>query len=239
MSESTYMGGELELFARAEHWKQYWISRLRPRIHGAILEVGAGLGGNTLRLRTGDERRWVCLEPDARLAATLRETLAASPTGGAVEVRVGTLAALEPAEVFDCILYIDVLEHIEDDRAELRRAASHLTPGGQLIVLSPAHNWLFSPFDHAIGHHRRYTARTLAALAPPELRLANSFYLDSVGLLASAANRFLLRQSLPGARQIRWWDNYMVPCSRLLDPITGGCVGKSVVAIWERRPLDF
>ena len=52
-----------------------------------------------------------------------------------------------PAEAkFDAILYIDVLEHIEDDRAEMARAAARLKPGGALIVLAPAH-----PFSvHAV-----------------------------------------------------------------------------------------
>jgi SAM-dependent methyltransferase len=239
MSEQAYMGGELKLFARAGRWKQYWISQLRPYIHGAVLEVGAGIGANTLLLRSGSERRWVCLEPDPQLATTLLEQMAGTAMEGSTEVITGTLDALEPAERFDSILYIDVLEHIEDDRAELGRAARHLAPGGHLIVLAPAHAWLFSPFDQAIGHFRRYTARDLGALTPQGVRLATAFYLDSVGLLASAANRLLLRQSLPSARQIQVWDRLMVPCSRWLDPFTGYRAGKSVVAVWEQSTQDF
>src|SRR5262249_21436916 len=134
-----------------------------------------------------------------------------------LEVRTGTLASLDQTEIFNTILYIDVLEHIKDDSAELARAAEHLAPGGHLVVLSPAHSWLFSRFDQAIGHFRRYTAKALEALTPAKLRVVKSYYLDSVGLLASAANRLLLAQSLPTARQIHCWDNFMVPCSRILD----------------------
>jgi SAM-dependent methyltransferase len=239
MSEQVYMGGELKLFARAGRWKQYWSSQLRPFIQGAVLEVGAGIGANTLRLRSGSERRWVCLEPDPSLAAALREQLADTPLNPTAEVVTGTLDALEPAERFDSILYIDVLEHIEDDRGELERAAQHLAPGGQLIILAPAHAWLFSPFDQAIGHFRRYTARDLSGLTPPGVRLVSAFYLDSVGLLASAANRLLLRQSLPSTRQIQVWDSLMVPCSRWIDPFTGYRAGKSVVAIWKRSSQDY
>jgi SAM-dependent methyltransferase len=239
MNEQAYVGGELELFAQAARWKRYWISRLRRYLRGSVLEVGAGIGANTLLLRTGAEPRWVCLEPDPRLAAVLKEKVANSPQCRSCEVYTGTLSSLAPTEIFDSILYIDVLEHIEDDRGELKRAAQHLAPGSHLVVLCPAHAWLFSPFDRAIGHYRRYTARELAALTPSELRLVRSFYLDSVGLLASAANRFLLRQSLPTARQIHWWDNFMVPCSRMIDPITGYRAGKSVASVWERPQWDY
>jgi SAM-dependent methyltransferase len=239
MSEQAYMGGELGLFARAGRWKRYWISQLRPFIQGEVLEVGAGIGANTLRLRSDSELRWVCLEPDPQLAATLLEQLAGMPLAPGIEVLTGTLDALDPAERFDSILYIDVLEHIEDDRGELERAAQHLAPGGHLIILAPAHAWLFSPFDQAIGHFRRYTMRDLGGLTPQGVRLATAFYLDSVGLLASAANRLLLRQSLPSARQIQVWDRLMVPCSRWLDPFTGYRAGKSVVAVWEQSTQDF
>ena len=142
-------------------------------------------------------------------------------------------------EQFDTILYIDVLEHIDDDGGELQRAAGHLAPGGHLVVLSPAHRWLFSPFDAAIGHFRRYTARDLEALTPAGVERVRTFYLDSVGMLASAANRMFLRQSMPNANQIHCWDNWMIPCSRWVDQLTGYRLGKSVVGIWRKSSLAY
>ena len=238
MTDHTYPGGELDLFARAQRWKNYWITRVRSFIGGSVLEVGAGTGTNTLLLRNGAQKRWVCLEPDPKLSAVLAGKVAGLGNGSEPEVRTGTLASLTPAEFFDTILYIDVLEHIQDDRAELQRAAEHLTVGGHLVVLSPAHSWLFSQFDQSIGHFRRYTATTLEALTPAKLRIVKSFYLDSAGLLASAAKRFLLAQSLPTARQIRCWDTFMIPCSRILDPLIGNRLGKSVVCVWTRPALN-
>ena len=235
MMDYGYVGGELGLFAHAQHWKRYWIQSLRRYIRGSVLEVGAGIGTNTPLLRNGSEPRWVCLEPDAALASTLRQTISQHPLCGTSEVRTGTVASLPAEETFDSILYIDVLEHIADDRDELVRAARHLNRGGAIIVLSPAHDWLFSEFDRSIGHCRRYTTRSLEALTPAELKVRRSFYLDSVGLLASAANRFLLHQSLPNAKQIRLWDSFMVPCSRLLDPLTQHRLGKTAVCVWERN----
>lgn len=235
MNEQSYVGEELALFAEARHWKDYWVSKLRPHIHGTVLEAGAGLGTNTLLLRGATGQRWVCLEPDPKLSAALRQRIGESALTPPPEARTGTLDSLPVAEQFDTIIYIDVLEHIEDDRGEVRKAASHLNAGGRLIVLAPAHPWLFSPFDQAIGHYRRYTAPTLAGLTPPGLRLIASFYLDSVGLLASAANRLFLRQSIPSAKQLRCWDNFMVPSSRVVDRIVAFRLGKTVVCVWERE----
>jgi 2-polyprenyl-3-methyl-5-hydroxy-6-metoxy-1,4-benzoquinol methylase len=89
----------------------------------------------------------------------------------------GTIAALESTGPFDTIIYLDVLEHIADDRAELACAARLLSPQGCVIVLSPAHQFLFSPFDQAVGHYRRYSRATLRDLTPPDCVLQISIML--------------------------------------------------------------
>ena len=169
----------------------------------------------------------------------MAERLAAAAADGSLppccQARAGTVRTLPPEARFDAVLYLDVLEHVEDDAAELAAAARVLRPGGVLIVLAPAHAWLYAPFDRAIGHHRRYTRRSLARVAPPELRRLVLRYLDSVGLLASAGNRFLLRRRLPTARDIARWDGLMVPLSRRLDPWLGFRIGKSVLGVWQNE----
>lgn len=109
------------------------------------------------------------------------------------------------------------------------------TRGGHLVVLAPAHQMLFTAFDSAIGHFRRYNREALLALTPNGLIPQKAVYLDSVGLLASLGNRFVLRSATPKASQIRLWDNFMVPLSRFIDPLTGYGFGKSVVTVWRRE----
>ena len=227
MSEFAYAGSELEIFEKAVHWKRYFARHMAPYIRGDVLEAGAGIGANLKIFAHLDFRRWTCLEPDRELAERL-------PGGTRYETVVGTLQDL-PGRRFDAILYIDVLEHIEDDRAELRRAAAHLNPGGAVIVLSPAHQWLFTPFDAAIGHFRRYSKRSLAAAGPPELSREKLIYLDAVGMAASAANRLFLKSAMPTNAQIQTWDRLMVPLSRFLDPLLGYQVGKSVLGVWVSK----
>lgn len=224
---AAYAGSELELFERAWRWKAYWADLVRPYLGAEVLEVGAGIGANTRVLR-GDQRRWVCLEPDPGFCDRLR----ADAPG--VEVRCGTTADLDPGERFDTLLYIDVLEHIADDGAELARAAALLRPGGHVVAVSPAHEWLYSPFDQQVGHHRRYRLADLVARAPSELTAVDARYLDAVGLLASAGNRLALRQRLPELRQILFWDRVLVPASRRLDPWLRYRLGKSVFVAWRR-----
>lgn len=231
MSTLSYPGSELDAFAQARNWKTYVRRHLREYLHGDVLEVGAGIGAGTRALYDGTQHRWVCLEPDPQLGRRIpREGLLS-----ACEVRIGTLADVPAGESFDFILYFDTLEHIPDDRGELERAAAHLKIGGALAVLAPAHPWLFSPFDHAIGHLRRYTRSSLRELTPPGVRLEKLLYLDAAGVLASGANRLLLRSAHPTLGQVQFWDRVLVRISRVLDPLCAHALGKSVLAVWRAQ----
>jgi 2-polyprenyl-3-methyl-5-hydroxy-6-metoxy-1,4-benzoquinol methylase len=230
----AYEGGELDLFLAARHWKSYWSRMIRPHVGNIVLEVGAGFGANTPYLYGEGRQRWLCLEPDATLTAQIPERLKKYPWSPRIETRVGTLQDISAGEMFDTLLYIDVLEHIEDDHAELRAALSRLALGGKIIVLSPAHPGLFTEFDRAIGHFRRYTKASLRACTPTGARLVELYYLDAVGLLASTANRLLLHQSMPTISQIQFWDRWLVINSIWLDPLLGFQLGKTVIGIWTK-----
>ena len=234
----TYAGSELDLFSAAKNWKSYFRDQLAPYLGEDVLEVGAGLGGTTRALCRGHERRWVCLEPDAALASRLDREIRSGSLPGVCETRVGTLEDFDPAEAFDTILYMDVLEHIEDDRAEVARAARHLRPGGHVIALSPAHQWLFTPFDRSIGHHRRYSRAGFGALASKDLVTARLVYLDSIGFFASLANKLILRSAMPKPSQVAFWDRVLVRMSRVTDPILGYSAGKSVLAVWRKSAIS-
>lgn len=234
-----YQGTELEIFLHAENWKRYFLSRIRPYIRGRVLEVAAGMGGTTRVLCSGSEERWVCLEPDGALLSRLAELKDRGEIPSVCEPLHGTTEVLGADDTFDTIIYIDVLEHIEDDKAEAARAVAHLADGGALIVVGPAHQFLFSPFDQAIGHFRRYSLRMLADMVRTftdsgELRQRRLEYLDSVGFFASLANRLLLKQSNPTLKQILFWDRVLVRLSRVIDPLLFHRAGKSVVGVWTR-----
>ena len=76
------------------------------------------------------------------------------------------------------------------------------------------------------------TRKTLLAAAPSSVLLSRAFYLDSVGLLASLANRWFLKSSAPSLPQIQFWDRHLVRASRMLDALLFSRVGKTVVAVW-------
>jgi SAM-dependent methyltransferase len=230
-----YIGTELDVFATAVNWKTYVRDMLRPFVRGAVLEVGAGKGSFTVALHELDHTRWLCLEPDSTLASDIRKRQVENEIPHDVTLFVGSLADLPDRERFDTILYLDVLEHISDDCEEVRWAAMRLAPGGRLIVLSPAYPTLYSEFDAAIGHFRRYTRVSLEDIRSPDTVTEATFYLDGPGALLSLANRFLLRSAAPSMKQIAFWDRIVVPMARVFDPILGRRFGRSVVVVWQKR----
>lgn len=90
----------------------------------------------------------------------------------------------EAAEHYDAVLALDVIEHLDDDRAAVGGLAQLTKPGGVSIVSVPALPELFSEFDAVQGHRRRYVPDTLSH--------------------AFAGTGLLIERML-------WWGSWMVP----------------------------
>lgn len=238
MSKYDYIGQELDNFSKAVNWKRYWFEMIRPHIGKRVLEVGAGIGSNTEISKVLDLEDWLCLEPDANLSTSILTKIHCEELRTEVRLQCGTMDDLAEGELFDTILYIDVLEHIFDDKQELEIAEAHLVPGGCIVVVAPAHNYLYSPFDKAIGHHRRYDKSLLHTTKPAGCHTEQLYYLDSIGFFASLANRLILKESQPKLSQVQFWDKYLVPMSRFVDPLIFFKAGKTVVVIFRKENVN-
>lgn len=120
----------------------------------AVLELGCGAGGNLTMLQRFGVVRAVELDASARAYASKISGL---------NVEAGCLPDRLPewSDQFDLVCMFDVLEHIEDDAAALRRIRQLVRRGGRVLITVPAYGWLFGPHDRAHHHFRRYTKRAL------------------------------------------------------------------------------
>jgi len=126
------------------------------RASGWLVDAGGGSGGVTALLGWGVERS-LLVEGNATLVEQAQHTHGLLGARARID---GIPLEDHSAEVV-CLL--DVIEHVEDPRPALREAARILEPGGRLIVNVPAHPWLWSAADEALGHVRRYTRASLRA----------------------------------------------------------------------------
>ncbi|HWJ27420.1 MAG TPA: class I SAM-dependent methyltransferase [Flavisolibacter sp.] len=227
-----YPGGELSLFKDATNWKMYLKKHIQPYLRGEVLEVGAGIGATTRLLNDGVYTSWTMLEPDESMYQNLTGQESQFPEN--TFILKGTLEVLS-SQKFDTIIYIDVLEHIEKDKEELAEAAKLLKECGHLIVLSPAYQFLYSPFDKAIGHYKRYHKTDLKVITPITLKLVQMKYLDSFGFFASVMNKIFLHQTYPTKKQIDFWNKTLIQLSKIADPLFFHSFGKSILAIWEKK----
>lgn len=82
-----------------------------------------------------------------------------------------------PKKSIDCVILMDVLEHIEDDSIFLGKVLEILKPDGEVIITVPAFQSLFSYHDIFLKHYRRYNKVQLAKLLKGlDLEVKEAFY---------------------------------------------------------------
>lgn len=122
-----------------------------------VLEVGCGTGIVLRALQTVCPRGEVCgMDLYEEALAFTRQRLKCKLVQGDIT------QPPQAAEQYDAVGMFDVLEHLEDDALVLRHLWSLVRPGGVLLLTVPAMPQLWSYFDVANHHCRRYTADSLS-----------------------------------------------------------------------------
>jgi SAM-dependent methyltransferase len=134
------------------------ITRMLPAGVRDVLEIGCGQGAVGARL--AQRCSYVGVEPDSTSYAVASGRIKAMGRG---EVRHQSSTELGDQR-FDLVCAFEVLEHIEDDAAALAEWATHVRPGGWLMLSVPAHQHRFGPWDEIVGHYRRYSPADISAL---------------------------------------------------------------------------
>jgi SAM-dependent methyltransferase len=68
-----------------------------------------------------------------------------------------------PAEEFDTVICLNVIEHLKDDEGALRNMRIRIKRSGRAIILVPNAPGLYGSLDRVLGHYRRYTREQLLA----------------------------------------------------------------------------
>ena len=232
----SYPGRELESMAFAVNYHRWILDIFRPYMGKRIVEVGAGSGSfSELLLETRPEKL-IAIEPSSNMFPLLADHLKhIDPARIAVSCQ-GTLAenkeSVQSGEGPDSIFYINVLEHIEDDIAELRTIHSFLRSGGYALIFVPANRWLMGSMDRLLGHHRRYKMAELrekCQSAGFSIRLAAHF--DILGILPWWVKYRVLQSRTMEPSAVRLYDRLVVPFSRAIESRISPPIGKNLVIV--------
>lgn len=224
----NYPSEATEKFDNAKFHRKYCMSFVKKFIQGEVLEVGAGCGSFT-RDYFNSDLNITLTETDQKNYEDLKRFFYKKNN-----VTITNNKIFNIDKKFDTILYLHVLEHIEEDRKELESAYEKLKKGGRLIIMVPKHQKLYSNFDKAIGHFRRYELDFFEKnLVNLERKLLIS--LDSVGYILYFLNKiFFKNETFPSYLKIFIWDKIFTPFTILLDFFTNYKFGKCIVAVYKK-----
>jgi SAM-dependent methyltransferase len=224
---------DIECLAASKYFFDWVLEEFQPYLHGRVLEVGAGTGTITRKLvERYPDVSVVALEPAANMFSALDAYAALDHRVTALRQ---TLAEYAPdaGDAFDAVLYVNVLEHIDDDEREVRLAAQALRPGGILLVFGPALEGLYGDLDHKAGHYRRYSTHRLRRIVEAAgLRIVLLRYFDVLGVLPYLiVYRWLHHTHISGST-IWGYDRVIVPISRLIQRVLRDPpAGKNVILV--------
>jgi len=220
----------LERMAAAPRYNRWMFDRLRPWVGRRVLEIGAGIGNMSAFLV--DRERVVLTDTESYYLGRLRERFAARPHVSVAELRLPAASPGLVAERLDTVVCLNVLEHIEDDRASLQAMHRLLQPGGRLVLLVPSLRALYGTLDEALGHFRRYVPAELSEkLRGAGFRLRHLEYFNLAGVPGWWVAGRLLRRRLIPTGALRWYEA-LVPLFRL-ERLLPWRIGQSLIAIGE------
>jgi len=208
----------LARLGRAPRFTDWMADVVRPYCGNRVLEIGGGLGNLTLRLLP----RWTFVVSDINpvYLQTLQSLRAERPYLGVQYCDVSRLETFpNQPDGYDTVICLNMVEHVADDAAALANIRSVLAADGRAIILVPNGPWNFGTLDQVLGHHRRYTAATLTALAERcGFEVERLLRFNRVGTIAWFLNGRLLRRRSFSLLQIMLL-NWIVPLMRAVDGI--------------------
>jgi hypothetical protein len=136
----------------------------------------------------------------------------------------------------DTFVYVNVMEHIEDDATEFAMIYDALTVGGNALIFVPALPSLYGKLDAKIGHYRRYTKRELVKkVEAAGFTVVRCRYFDVAGILPWWVKFKLLRSSSiePGA--VKLYDRAVVPIMRAVEQLVTPPAGKNLLIVAKKK----
>src|SRR5579871_917006 len=139
---------------------------LKPKAGDTIhyLDIGGGTGATTVAIADILRQRF-------RLNLPADETISIDGDTGLGSFQMSKLLRFEQHDIesdwsvrperFQLVTLLDVLEHVQDAVALLKRARSQIEPHGIGVITVPAYAFLFSDWDVTLGHKKRYTRQML------------------------------------------------------------------------------
>lgn len=235
-TEVKYVGKDLEAMDFAENYHRWILELCKPFIGKHVVEVGAGTGSFSKLLLEMNPTSLDLIEP-SEMFRELETNFPMSPSIGLhrnIFTRVADKLEQSPQRP-DTLFYVNVLEHIEDDRSELAAVRRVLVNDGHICIFVPAMKFLFSDFDKRLGHFRRYKKSDLLKKCEDagfKIRIAR--YFDFPGMLPWFIKYRIMRSLSMESKLVRMYDNVAVPIIKRFENVVSPPVGKNLLVVAQK-----
>jgi SAM-dependent methyltransferase len=226
----NHSGNEFEFAALSEarNYRKAIASIFRPFVTGETLEVGCGIGQFTQDLQQlSPGAKITGLEPDPAFHSDFTRN---NPT---ITLFKGT--AQQIGGSWDCIVSVNVLEHIEEDVREIQTYQRLLRKGGHLCIFVPARQEIYAALDAKFGHHRRYSkAQLKGRLEQGGLQVVLLEYFNPVGYISWFIVCKLMQRKSFSVGSVQLFDRWILPASLALGRVSGNPIGQSLILVAKK-----
>ena len=234
----VYIGKDLEAMSFAVNYHKWILEEFRPVIGRNVVEVGAGTGSFSELLLKENPASLALVEP-SEMFEHLKKNLAQTET--LTEISYYRSIFLDATDKIvekqrpDTIIYINVLEHIEDDLLELRTIYKTLGKNGHCLIFVPALMSLYGEFDRKIGHFRRYSKKDIEGKCKSaSFEIVRSKYFDFAGVLPWFIKYKVLKSDSLSAGAVGIYDKFAVPVMKRFESLVTVPLGKNILMVVKK-----
>jgi glycosyltransferase involved in cell wall biosynthesis len=224
----------LDVLAATPRFNEWMASVVAPHLGKRVLEIGAGIGNLSALLSRG-RKEYLATDLDAEHVERLEVRFASNPRIGVMRLDAACAEGFEAiAGRVDSVVCLNVLEHVEDDRAGFRNLYNVLEAGGLAVVLVPQDAGLYGTLDRVLGHCRRYSRPDLESrMREAGFELERVFEFNRVTRPGWFVNGRVLKRTSFGRLQLAVFDRLVWLWKRLEGVLPWG--GVSLIAV-GRKP---
>ena len=219
----------LERFDKANFWIVYFIFIIKKFLKDNILEVGAGCGSFTKGYMK-NFKSITLSDMDDNSYNLLKKNFINEKKINVIKSHIKDIE-----NKFNTLLYFNVLEHVKEDKLEIKYALQRLNVGGHLIILVPAHQKIYSKLDKAVGHYKRYDINFFKENKFENAEVVKLHFLDFFGYCLYHLNKIFFKdETFPSSLKIFIWDKIFTPITIIADFLTGYKFGKNILCIYKK-----
>jgi len=221
----------LEKLSNLPRYNNYLFSLFKPFLGNKILEIGSGTGNiSDAIISTGKE---ITLSD---LDNFFLDILKIKYQNKIIKLDISLKEDTDKLHnSFDSIVGINVLEHTEDDEKALRNLNSILKKNGNIILIVPAMNILFSRYDHLIGHIRRYSGKSIKLkLESAGFIVDKIYYFNKIGALGWYFNFQILNKRQFSNFQLTIFKHF-IKLIKIIDFIIPFNFGLSILCVAKKN----